>query len=344
MEMMKCVVKELPGDGHVVLTERPVPEVGDFDVLIRVKAVAICGTDVHIKHWDDYAQKRMNPPTILGHEYAGEVVKVGKGVTSVKIGDIVNSDSHLVCGTCDLCLNGHSDVCYNTIVIGVHRDGAFAEYICIPESAVNQCDASMPIEQLALMEPLGVAVHAAMEFPIAVKKVAVIGCGPIGCMGVAVAKTLGAAQIIAIELNEKRAEMALEMGASVIVNPVKEDTVARVKELSGGNGVDVVLDFSGNAGAIMTALDYVKPDGCIVAAGLGPNPVTLPWENFVTKGICIKGISGREIPRTWERMKGLFAAGLDISKVITHVMPLEDYEKGLELMETGQCGKVVLKP
>ncbi len=344
MDMMKCVVKEEKGEGHVVLTTRPVPEVGDFDVLIRVKAVAVCGTDVHIRHWDEYSQKRMNPPTIMGHEYAGEVAKVGKCVTSVKVGDIVNSDSHLVCGTCDLCLNGHSDVCYNTQVIGVMRDGAFAEYICIPETAVNKCDPSMPIEQLALMEPLGVAVHAAMEFPISTKKVAVIGCGPIGCMGVAVARTLGAAQIIAIELNEQRAQMALEMGADAIVNPVKEDTVARVKEISGGLGVDVVLDFSGNAGAIQTAIDYVKPDGYIVAAGLGPKPVELPWENFVTKGICLKGISGREIPRTWERMKGLFAAGLDISKVITHVLPLEEFEKGLELMEQGKCGKVVLKP
>lgn len=344
MEMMKCVVKEKPGDGHVVLMERPIPEVGDFDVLIRVKAVAICGTDVHIKHWDDYAQKRMNPPTILGHEYAGEVVKVGKCVTAVKVGDIVNSDSHLVCGSCDLCLNGHTDVCYNTVVIGVHRDGAFAEYICIPESAVNKCDESMPVEQLALMEPLGVAVHAAMEFPISTKKVAIIGCGPIGCMGVAVAKTLGAAQIIAIELNEQRAQMALEMGANAIVNPLKEDVIDRVKEISGGFGVDVVLDFSGNAGAIMTSLDYVKPDGCVVAAGLGPKPVTLEWEKFVTKGICLKGISGREIPRTWERMKGLFAAGMDISKIITHVLPLEQFETGLELMEKGQCGKVILKP
>lgn len=202
----------------------------------------------------------------------------------------------------------------------------------------------MPIEQLALMEPLGVAVHAAMEFPISAKKVAVIGCGPIGCMGVAVARTLGAAKIIAVELNPQRAQMALEMGANAVIDPVKEDVTSKVKELCDGLGVDVVLDFSGNAGAIMTALDYVKPDGYIVCAGLGPKPVTLEWENFVTKGICIKGISGREIPRTWERMKGLFAAGLDISKVITHVLPLEEFEKGLDLMEKGQCGKVVLKP
>ena len=317
MEMMKCVVKEQKGDGYVVLTEKPIPEVGDNDVLIRVKAVAICGTDVHIKHWDDYAQKRMNPPTIIGHEYSGVVVKVGKNVKSVQIGDVVNSDSHLVCGTCDLCRNGHSDVCYNTVVIGVHRDGAMAEYIIIPESDVNKCDLDLPFEQLALMEPFGVAVHAAMEFPIATKKVAVIGCGPIGCMGVAVAKTLGAAQVIGIELNEQRGQMALDMGADAVVNPLKEDTAARIKELSGGLGVDFVL---------------------------GPKPLELPCEKFVTSGFCIKGVSGREIPRTWERMKGLFAAGLDISKVITHVLPLEEFDKGLELMEKGQCGKVVLKP
>ena len=162
-------------------------------------------------------------------------------------------------GTCDLCRNGHSDVCYNTVVIGVHRDGAMAEYIIIPESDVNKCDLDLPFEQLALMEPLGVAVHAAMEFPIATKKVAVIGCGPIGCMGVAVAKTLGAAQVIGIELNEQRGQMALDMGADAVVNPLKEDTAARIKELSGGLGVDFVLDFSGNAGAVMGSFDYLKP-------------------------------------------------------------------------------------
>lgn len=344
MEMMKCVVKEQKGDGYVVLTQRPVPEVGDNEVLIRVKAVAICGTDVHIKHWDDYAQKRMQPPTIIGHEYAGVVAKVGKNVKSVQVGDVVNSDSHLVCGTCDLCRNGHADVCYNTVVIGVHRDGAMAEYICIPESDVNKCDPAMPMEHLALMEPLGVAVHAAMEFPIATKKVAVIGCGPIGCMGVAVAKTLGAAQVIGIELNEQRLQMALDMGADAVVNPLKEDTAAKVKELSGGLGVDFVLDFSGNAGAVTGSFDYLKPDGTVVIAGLGPKPMTLEWERLVTGGYCVKGVSGREIPKTWERMKGLFAAGLDISKVITHVLPLEEFETGLDLMETGQCGKVVLKP
>lgn len=202
----------------------------------------------------------------------------------------------------------------------------------------------MPMEQLALMEPLGVAVHAAMEFPIATKKVAVIGCGPIGCMGVAVAKTLGAAQVIGIELNEQRLQMALDMGADAVVNPLKEDTAAKVKELSGGLGVDFVLDFSGNAGAVTGSFDYLKPDGTVVIAGLGPKPMTLEWERLVTGGYCVKGVSGREIPKTWERMKGLFAAGLDISKVITHVLPLEEFETGLDLMETGQCGKVVLKP
>ena len=183
-----------------------------------------------------------------------------------------------------------------------------------------------------------------MEFPIATKKVAVIGCGAIGCMGVAVAKTLGAAQVIGIELNEQRGQMALDMGADAVVNPLKEVTAARIKELSGGLGVDFVLDFSGNAGAVMGSFDYLKPDGTVAIAGLGPKPLELPCERFVTSGFCIKGVSGREIPRTWERMKGLFAAGLDISKVITHVLPLEEFDKGLELMEKGQCGKVVLKP
>lgn len=344
MEMMKCVVKEQPGEGHIILTERPIPEIGDFDVLIRVKASAICGTDVHINHWDEYSQKRMHPPVIIGHEYAGEVAKIGKNVTSVEIGDIVTSDSHLVCNICNLCLNGHENVCLNTNVIGVMRDGSFAEYISIPEKAIVKCDPNRPIEQLALMEPLGVAVHCATQFPVAMKKVAVVGCGPIGCMGIAVTKKLGASQVIAVELNQQRTKMALDMGADAVVDPINEDVIARVKEISGGLGVDVVLDFSGNVNGIQAAMEYVKPEGCISAAGIGGRPLEFHYENFITKGICLKGISGREIPRTWEQMKGLFEAGLDISKVITHVLPLEEYKKGLDLMEKGQCGKVILKP
>lgn len=344
MKMMKCVVKEQPGEGHIILTERPIPEIGDFDVLIRVKASAICGTDVHIGHWDEYSQKRMHPPVIIGHEYAGEVAAAGKGVTSVKTGDIVTSDSHLVCNACDLCLNGHENVCLNTSVIGVMRDGSFAEYISIPEKAVVKCNPDMPIEQLALMEPLGVAVHCATQFPVAMKKVAVAGCGPIGCMGIAVAKKLGAAKVIAVEVNGQRAQMALDMGADIVINPMDGDVVEMVREASGGLGVDVVLDFSGNAGAVQAAMEYTKPEGCISAAGIGNKPLEIQYENFITKGLCFKGVSGREIPRTWEQMKGLFEAGLDISRVITHTLPLESYAEGLELMEKGQCGKVVLKP
>jgi len=342
--MMKCVVKEKTGPGNLKLTTRPIPEIEDYDILVKVLATAVCGTDVHIQEWNDWAAKRVAPPTIIGHEFAGEVVKTGKNVTTVNIGDIVSAETHIVCNSCDLCRSGKEHVCYNTRTIGVHRDGSFAEYIAFPAENAFICDPNIPIEVLSMMEPLGAAVHTVMEFPVTAKKVAVVGCGPIGVMGVAVAKKIGAAQIIAVEPNEKRAKLAAEMGANLVINPIVEDPVKKIKAITGGHGVDIVLEFSGNIPAIKAAIQYLKPEGKLAALGLPSKPLDFDFSEFVYKGITIKGIAGRLMYQTWEQMKGLIESGLDVSSVVTHTLSLDEYEEGLRMMKAGECCKAILKP
>ena len=345
MQTMQCVIKEESGPGHVKLVTRPVPEPGPREVLAKVRAAAICGTDVHIKQWDDWAEKRVRPGVIIGHEFAGEVVAVGSDVKSVKVGDIVSAESHIVCNTCEMCHNGYQHVCYNTEIFGVTRDGCFAEYAVLPEENAFVCDPSLPIEVLSMMEPLGVAIHGIMEFPVAAKTVAIIGCGPIGAMAVAVAKKVGAEKVIALEPNAMRGEMALAMGADHLVNPVEQDPVEAVKALTrNGRGVDVVVDYSGNVRAVSASFSYCKPEAKIVGVGIPSKPIEFQMGEFVYRGLTMKGIAGRLMYQNWEQMRGLLASGLDVSPVVTHTLSLDSFEEGLDLMEQGKCGKAILKP
>lgn len=345
MQTMKCVIKEEAGTGHIKLVTRPVPKPGPREVLVKVKAAAICGTDVHINQWDDWAKKRIKPGVIIGHEFAGEVVETGSDVRSVKVGDIVSAESHIVCNTCEMCHEGNRHVCYNTELFGVTRDGCFAEYTVLPEENAFVCDPSLPIEVLSMMEPLGVAIHGIMEFPVAAKTVAIIGCGPIGVMAVAVAKKVGAAKVIALEPNAMRGAMAIRMGADHLINPIEQDPAAAVKALTrGGRGVDVVVDYSGNAGALAASFSYCKPEAKIVAVGIPSKSIQFHMGEFVYSGMIMKGIAGRLMYQNWEQMRSLLAAGLDITPVITHSLSLDKFEEGLGLMERGECGKAILKP
>lgn len=341
---MKCIIKKQAGQGNLEYTTKPIPKIGDTDILVKIKAAAICGTDVHIEDWNTWAEKRVSPPVIIGHEFSGEVIEIGKKVTSIKVGNIVSAETHVVCNFCELCRNNFQHVCYNTSTIGVHRDGCFAEYIAIPEENAIVFDSSIPFEILSMMEPLGVAVHAAMEFPIASKTVAIVGCGPIGAMAVAVAKKIGARKIIAVEPNPERASLVLKMGADIIVNPLQENPIQKIKSLTNNHGVDVVLEFSGHVSALKAAFSYCKPEAKIAAVGLASKPIDFDISEFVYRGLTLKGIAGRLMYETWEQIKGFMVSGLDISPIITHVLPLESYEKGLHLMRDGKCGKVILKP
>jgi threonine 3-dehydrogenase len=342
---MKCVVKEQRAPGCLKLVTRPVPKPGAGDVLVKVLAAAICGTDVHIRHWNDWAARRVSAGVIIGHEFAGEVVETGRDVKSIKIGDIVSAETHIVCNTCGLCRNGYQHVCYNTKLIGVNRDGCFAEYIAVPEINALVCDSSLSPEVLSLMEPLGAAIHGVMEYPVAAETVAIVGCGPIGAMAVAVARKAGAGRIIAVEPNVERGKAALKLGADHLVNPLEQDTATAVKALTdGGHGVDLVIDYSGSAEAIKAALSYCRPEAKIVCVGLPSKAVEFNLSEFAYRGLTMRGIAGRLMYRTWEQARSLLASGLDVSSVVTHVLPLEKFEEGLDLMERGECGKAVVKP
>jgi len=341
---MKCIVKTKNLPGHLELLEKEVPNIGNKEILVKVLATAICGTDVHILDLDPWAEARIEAPITIGHEFVGEVIEIGESVSTIKVGDIISAESHIVCNLCEQCRNGNRHVCPNTKIIGVNVNGSFAEYITIPEENAFLCDFAGSIEIKSLMEPLGVAVHAMMEYPISGKNVVIVGCGPIGLMSVAIAKFVGATNIIAIEPNNFRRKLALQIGATFAINPLNEDPTRFINDNIGMSGVDIVVDFSGNVDAINKSLTYLKPEGKLVGVGIPAGRAEVNVSEFVYRGLTWKGISGRKMYKTWEIMRGLLDAGLDIQPVITHVLPLEKFTEGLNLMKSGLCGKVILIP
>lgn len=343
---MKCVVKDQKEEG-LTLTTKPIPsDLMPHEVLIKVKYTSVCGTDYHIYKYDDWAKKRLQLPFTAGHEFSGEIVKLGSDVSNVKLGDIVSAETHIICGTCEFCLRGEGHICENTKIIGVDTDGCFAEYVKIPAENcfVNSKDAN-PLF-LSVQEPLGNAVHTMLEYDILDKDVVVVGCGPIGLMGVNVAKAAGARKIIAIEVNEYRLNLAKELGADVIINPAKEDTVIRVFEETNGRGPDVIGEFSGNKYAIEDAFKYCKPGGKISLLGLPTKDIEIDLANLIVfKGITVYGVVGRKIYDTWYQVKDLVDQNkLDFDKIITHVMPMSKIEEAMKIMGSGNSGKIVLIP
>ena len=343
---MTAVKKETSAKGCRVTTSEVPNDLKPNEVLIKVLATSICGTDVHIYKWDKWSQKRVKPPYIMGHEFAGEVVELGSDVTKVKLGDIVSAETHLVCGRCEFCQRGEYHICENTKIIGVDTDGCFAEYIKMPEFnlIVNRKDVHP--KYLSIQEPLGNAVHTMMHFDINEKDVAVVGCGPIGLMGVNIAKALNSKKIIAIEVNPYRIELAKKLGAHVVINPIEEDVTKRVLEETQGRGVDVVCEFSGNKSAIEAAFKYVKPGGKMSMLGITEDDITFDISNdIVFKGVTMYGVIGRLLFDTWDKVGYLINNHmLDLENIVTHVLPLEDVEKGMEIMMSGNSGKVVLIP
>lgn len=341
--MMKCVVKAAAGSGHLALVNRPVPEPGAHEVLIKVHALAICGTDVHIAEWSQFASDRMKPPMIIGHEFSGEVAAKGALVTQLAIGDTVSAETHIVCHTCEACRRNDFHVCSHTETIGLSRDGALAEYIVIPAENAIRFNKTLSWETLSLMEPYIAAVHAATAFPAAGNSAAVIGCGPIGAMAVGVLKQCGAANVIVVEPNEARLKKGGEMGADHLVNPVGIDLARAIRTVNEDRPVDVVFDFSGNVDAIEQSLSYIRPGGRLSVLGLSDHLLKLRLDRFVYNGLTLQGIAGRRLYGDWETGRGLLRAGLRLDPIITHVLPMENYQKKINLMKTGQCCKCVLK-
>ncbi len=342
---MRALVKTERAPG-LTLQEVDIPSVGPNDALVKVAATSICGTDYHIYSWDEWSQGRINPPLIAGHEFAGEVVEIGDNVDIVKTGDMVSAETHIVCHTCPQCRIGELHTCINTSIIGVDVDGCFAEYVSIPAYNLWVNDPDLDPAVASAQEPLGNAVHTALAGPVAAQRIAVTGAGPIGLMSIPVLKKTGAQLVIVTEVNEFRLNLARELGADIAINPAEEDPVAAAMEATDGLGVDGVLEMSGNPQAINQGLKMLRPGGRMSVLGVpSGREVTVDMANdIVFAGVKMEGIAGRKMWETWYQTAGLLAAGLDIEPIITHRMPLEDFEKGMDLMASGDCGKVVLIP
>lgn len=343
---MKALVKHIKGEGAEIRTV-DVPKIEDNEVLVKINAVSICGTDVHIYTWDAWSEGRIKDvPYVFGHEFSGEVVELGSKVKSVCIGDHVSAETHFVCGVCPQCLEGKAHVCKNTEILGVDRQGCFAEYVAIPESNIWKNPKEMPFEVASIQEPFGNAVHTVLSGEVAGRTVAVIGCGPIGVMAVGVAKAAGASQIIAFDLNDYRLDLAKKLGATTVVNSSNENPLEVIDRLTKGNGVDVVCEMSGHPVAMDQAFKMVTNGGRISILSLPAKPVALDVTNdIVFKGITVHGITGRVMYKTWKQVTELISSGqVNLSDVITHTLPMDEFEKGFDLMIKGQCGKVVLIP
>lgn len=338
---MKAIAKTQAGPG-LKLVDRPVPEIGINDVLIKVLKTSICGTDVHIHKWDDWARKTIQPPMIIGHEFVGEVVDFGNNVHDVEKGEIVSGEGHIVCGHCRNCRAGRRHLCNHTVGVGVNRDGAFAEYISIPVTNVWQADASIPLEVLSCFDPLGNATHSALSFDLLGEDVLITGAGPIGCMAAAISKQAGARHVIVTDINPYRLELARKLGATLAVNPQETDLHQVMDELGMEEGFDVGLEMSGSAQALKGMVDVMCHGGKIALLGILPEKVDIDWDKVIFNMITLKGIYGREMYETWYKMTVMIQTGMDISPVITHRIHYTEFEKGFELMESGQSGKIVM--
>jgi threonine 3-dehydrogenase len=339
---MRALVKASAAPG-AELQEVPLPQPGLGEVLVRVLAASVCGTDVHIERWDAWAQEHFQPPMIFGHEMAGVVVGHGPGTGRVSLGELVAAETHLVDWTCYQCRTGRAHVCQNLRILGVHAPGSFAQYAVIPETNAWVSDGLAP-EVAALQEPMGNAVHAAFVEEIAGQSVVVTGCGPIGLMAIAIARLAGARHVFATDLMPERLEIARRMGAHEAID-ARDDVAARLRELTDGDGVDVVLEMSGSEAALHQGLAALTNGGRISLLGTHARPATLELsEEVIFKGIRVYGITGRRMFETWYRTTALLEEGLDLSPIITHRLPLADFRQAFDLVAAGHAGKVVLLP
>lgn len=344
-EKMKAVVKTKPGLGAEYM-EVDIPQCGPEEVLVKVGATSICGTDLHIYEWNQWAAGRIKTPQIMGHELAGEVVEVGKGVKWVKVGDKVSAETHIPCGHCYQCRTGRMAICRNMKILGVDRDGVFAEYAVVPAVDIIKNDPGVPYQFASVQEPLGNAVDTVLAEDVAGKTVAVMGAGPVGLFGIAVAHASGAAAVYVSDVNEYRLDLARKLGATKTYNPRRTDVVNEIIQATDGNGVDVAIEMSGNAEALRQALKVTTPGGRVSILGLYNGDVTLDMNNDVVfKALRVYGITGRTMFQTWYKSAGFIKSGLiDLSTIITHTLRLADFEKAMRLMAEGNCGKIVLIP
>ncbi|ALQ09095.1 L-threonine 3-dehydrogenase [Pseudoalteromonas distincta] len=338
---MKALSK-LKAEPGIWMTDAPKPEVGHNDLLIKIRKTAICGTDVHIYKWDEWASKTIPTPMVVGHEYVGEVVDMGQEVRGFKVGDRVSGEGHITCGHCRNCRAGRVHLCRNTTGVGVNREGAFAEYLVIPAFNAFKIPDNISDELASIFDPFGNAVHTALSFDLVGEDVLITGAGPIGIMAAAVAKHVGARHVVITDVNEYRLDLARKMGASRAVNVANEKLEDVIKDLGMTEGFDIGLEMSGVPSAFNSMLNNMNHGGKIAMLGIPPSDMAVDWNQVIFKGLVIKGIYGREMFETWYKMASLIQSGLDLNPIITHQYSVDDFQAGFDMMISGQSGKVIL--
>jgi threonine 3-dehydrogenase len=340
MASMKALVKRHPKPG-LWMEEVPVPSPGVNEVLIAVEKTAICGTDLHIYKWDDWSQRTIKPPLVIGHEFVGEIAALGPGVEGYKVGDRVSAEGHVTCGICRNCRAGRRHLCTHTRGIGVNQNGAFAEYVAVPAANLWLIPPEIPSEIAAFFDPFGNAVHCALSFDVVGEDVLITGAGPIGIIAAGICRYLGARHVVITDVNDYRLQLAGKMGATHLVNVQREKLADAMRAQNIREGFDIGLEMSGNPRAFNDMLHHMYHGGHVALLGLLPNDTRIDWDQVIFKSLTVKGIYGREMFETWYKMTQMVLGGLDLRPVLTHHIPIKEFETGFELMASGQCGKVV---
>ncbi|MCZ2722144.1 L-threonine 3-dehydrogenase [Marinomonas sp. 15G1-11] len=338
---MKTLAKTHNTPG-IWMTDADIPEYGNNDVLIKIRKTAICGTDMHIYHWDDWAQKTIPVPMVVGHEFIGEIAALGPEVTEFKIGDRVSGEGHITCGHCRNCRAGRRHLCGKTIGVGVNRTGAFAEYLVIPATNAFKIPDNISDDLAAIFDPFGNAVHTALSFDLIGEDVLITGAGPIGAMAAAICRHVGARNVVITDVNDFRLDLAKKLGATRVVNVAKEDIKDVMAEMGMKEGFDVGLEMSGNGQAFNAMLNNMNHGGKVAMLGIPSEGTVIDWNQVIFKGLQLKGIYGREMFETWYKMVAMLQSGLDISSIITHHFSVDDFQLGFDAMASGQSGKVIL--
>ena len=337
---MKALVKKHAEPG-IWMESVPVPTPGTNEVLIKIEMTAICGTDLHIYNWDQWAQRTIRPPLVIGHEFVGRIVELGPGVDNYRLGDRVSAEGHVTCGQCRNCRAGVRHLCTHTLGIGVNRDGAFAEYIVVPAQNLWIIPEEIPSEIAAFFDPFGNATHCALAFPMVGEDVLITGAVPIGIIAAGICRHIGARHVVVTDVNDYRLELAGRMGATHLVNVQRGSLDDAMKAQNIHEGFDIGLEMSGNPQAFSDMLRHMYHGGKVALLGILPSDTQIDWDNVIFKGLTVKGIYGREMFETWYKMTQLVLGGLDLSPVLTHRIGIDDYEHGFAAMRTGECGKVV---
>ncbi len=338
---MKALVKAKPERG-IWMMDIPKPTVGHNDVLIKIRQTAICGTDIHIYKWDDWARATIPVPLAVGHEFYGEIVEIGSEVKGFAPGDRVSAEGHITCGVCRNCRAGRRHLCINTVGVGVDRPGAFAEFLSVPAFNVFKLPDVITDDMASILDPLGNATHTALSFDLVGEDVLITGAGPIGVMAVAIARYAGARHIVITDINDYRLELAMKMGATAALNVTRESLDDTMKKLGMTEGFDVGMEMSGNPQAFRDMLRTMHHGGKIAILGIPPDETSIDWNQVIFKGLILKGIYGREMFETWYKMSSMLQSGLKIEPIITHHFDVDDFQPAFDLMESGQSGKVIL--